>query len=98
MSNGILLFIEPRDRVLGRTRLEALVAAEALAASLGESLAAVVLGRGVSNVAQEIAAKKLDSVYLVEDDALAEYTPDGYVAAFRQVIEKLAPNLVIMSH
>ena len=98
MGNGILLFIEQRDRILGRTSLEALVAAQALAADLSESLAAIVLGQGVGNVAEEVAAKKVDSVYLVEDPALAEYTPDGYVAAFRQVIEKLAPRLVIMSH
>jgi electron transfer flavoprotein alpha subunit len=98
MSNGILLFIEQRDRVLSKTSFEALVAAQALASDLGQSLAAVVFGQGVSGVAQEAARKKLDTVYLVEDAALAEYTPDGYVPAFRQVIEKLSPNLVIMSH
>jgi electron transfer flavoprotein alpha subunit len=98
MSKGILLFIEQRDRILSRTSLEALVAAQALAADLSETLGAVVLGQGVANVAQEIAANKLDSVYLVDDPALAEYTPDGYVAALRNVIEQLAPNLVIMSH
>jgi electron transfer flavoprotein alpha subunit len=98
MSNGILLFIEQRDGVLNRTSLEALVPAQALAADLGERLAAVVFGNGVSNVAQEAAGKEVESVYLVEAAALAEYTPDGYVAAFRQVIAKLDPNLVIMSH
>src|SRR5215813_11836329 len=98
MGNGILLFIEQRDRILGRTSLEALVAAQALAADLSGSLAAIVLGHGVGNVAEEVAAKKVDSVYLVEDPALAEYTPDGYVAAFRQVIEELKPGLIIMSH
>jgi electron transfer flavoprotein alpha subunit len=98
MTNGILLFIEQRDRVLSKTSLEALVPAQALAADLGQGLAAVVIGQAVSSVAQEVASRKLDSVYLVEDAALAEYTSDGYVAAFRQIIEKLAPNLVIMSH
>jgi electron transfer flavoprotein alpha subunit len=98
MSNGILLFIEQRDGVLSRTSFEALVPAQALAADLGERLVAVVFGHGVSKVAQEAAGKEVEAVYLVEDAALAEYTPDGYVAAFRHVIEKLDPNLVIMSH
>ena len=98
MSNGILLFVEQRDRVLSRTSLEALVAAQALASDLSESLAAVVIGHDVASVAREIAASKLDSVYLVDDPALAEYTPDGYVAALRAVIEQLAPDMVIMSH
>jgi electron transfer flavoprotein alpha subunit len=98
MSNGILLFIEQRDRVLSRTSLEALVAAQELAGGLSQSLAAVVLGKDVASVAQDVAANKLDSVYLVENAALAEYTPDGYVAALRNVIEQVAPDLVIMSH
>ena len=98
MSNGILLFIEQRDRVLSRTSLEALVAAQALASGLSESLAAVVIGHDVASVARDVAANKLDSVYLVDHPALAEYTPDGYIAALRTVIEQLAPNLVIMSH
>jgi electron transfer flavoprotein alpha subunit len=45
-----------------------------------------------------VAAKKVEAVYTVEDDKLAEYTPDGYVAALRQAIEKLNPRLVIFSH
>jgi electron transfer flavoprotein alpha subunit len=98
MSKGILLFIEQRDRILSKNSFEALVPAQALAADLGESLSAVVLGKDVSSLAQEVATKRVDSVHVVEDDALAEYTSDGYVAAFRQIIEKLAPNLVIMSH
>src|SRR6185295_8361573 len=51
--------------------------------------------------AQQIAAatgKKLEVVYTVEDDKLGEYTPDGYVAALKQVIERLDPRYVIFSH
>src|SRR5262245_6406010 len=98
MSNGILLFVEQRDQVLAKTSLEALGAAQTLAGDLKHSLTAVVLGQGISKVADEMARKKLDSVYTVEDAALADYTPDGYVAAFRQVIDKLTPSMVIMSH
>ncbi|PYP84373.1 MAG: electron transfer flavoprotein subunit alpha/FixB family protein [Blastocatellia bacterium AA13] len=98
MSQGILLFVEQRDGVLNRTTLEALVASQQLAAGMSESLSAAVLGSGVSAVASEIAAKKLDKVYIAEDSKLAEYTPDGYTAALRQVIEKLDPRYVIFSH
>src|SRR5215471_16805588 len=98
MSSGILLFVEQRDGVLGRTTLEALVAAQQLAAETGAELSAVVLGQGVAGVASEMAGKKLAAVYVVEDAKLAEYTPDGYVAALRQAVEKLDPAFVIMSH
>ena len=75
-----------------------MVAAQGIASETGEKLSAVVLGKGISDVASEVAAKKVEAVYTVEDDKLAEYTPDGYVAALRQAIEKLNPRLVIFSH
>ncbi|HWP41822.1 MAG TPA: electron transfer flavoprotein subunit alpha/FixB family protein, partial [Blastocatellia bacterium] len=98
MSEGILLFIEQRDGVLNRTSLEALVAAQRIASETGDKVSAVVLGKGISNVASDIAGKRLEAVYTVEDDKLAEYTPDGYVGALRQVVEKLDPKTVILSH
>ena len=98
MSEGILLFVEQRDGALNRTSLEALVAAQRIAAETGDKISAVVLGKGVSNVASEVASKKIDVIYTVEDQKIAEYTPDGYVGALRQVIGKLNPKLIIFSH
>src|SRR5215216_1428940 len=98
MSEGILLFIEQRDGVLNRTSYEALVAAQGMAAQTGDKISAVVLGLGVSDVASEVAAKKVEVVYTVEDDKLKEYTPGGYVGALKQVIERLDPRFVILSH
>ena len=98
MSEGILLFIEQRDGALNRTSLEALVAAQKIAQETGETIAAVVLGNGIRAVAEEFATKKVDKVYTVEDEKLATYTPDAYVGALRQVVEKLNPKMVILSH
>lgn len=98
MSEGILLFIEQRDGVLNRTSYEAMVAAQGIASATEEKLSAVVLGKAIDGVASEVASKKLDAVHTVEDDKLAEYTPDGYVAALKQVIQKLDPRFVILSH
>lgn len=98
MSQGILLFIEQRDGVLNRTSFEAMVAAQGIASATGEKLSAVVFGQSIAGVASEVATKKLEAVHTVEDDKLAEYTSDGYVAASKQVIEKLDPRFVILSH
>ena len=98
MSEGILLFIEQRDGVLNRTSLEAMIAAQGIASATGEKVSAVVLGKSIASVASDVASKKLDAVHTVEDDKIAEYTPDGYVPALKQVIEKLDPRLVILSH
>ena len=98
MSEGILLFIEQRDGKLNRTSLEALVAAQKIAAGTSDKISAVVLGQGITAVAEEVAAKKVETVYSVEDEKLATYTPDAYVGALKQVIEKINPKMVIFSH
>lgn len=98
MSQGILLFIEQRDGTLNRTSFEAMVAAQGIASATGEKLSAVVLGKQIDSVASEVASKKVDAVHTVVDEKLGEYTPDGYVAALKQVIEKLDPRFVILSH
>ncbi len=98
MSEGILLFVEQRDGVLNRTTLEALVAAQRIATETGQKLSAAVFGSGVSAVAAEIAAKALEAVYVVEDAKLAEYTPDAYTGALKQVVQQLDPKYVIFSH
>ena len=98
MSQGILLFIEQRDGVLNRTSFEAMVAAQGIASATGEKLSAIVLGKSIERVASDTASKKLDAVYTVEDDKLAEYTADGYVAALKQAVEKLDPHFFILSH
>jgi len=98
MSQGILLFIEQRDGVLNRTSLEAMVAAQGIASATGVKVSAVVLGKSIASVASDIASRKLDAVHTVEDDKVAEYTPDGYVPALKQVIDRLDPRLVILSH
>lgn len=98
MSEGILLFIEQRDGALNRTSLEAMVAAQRISAGTGDKVSAVILGNSVSNIANDIAAKKLEAVYTVEDEKLSEYTPDGYTGALAQAIEKLDPRFVIFSH
>ena len=98
MSNGILVFIEHKAGALNKTSLEAIAAAQQLAASTGKKPAAVVLGSGVESLAQEIGAYDLARVVHVDDPKLADYTPDAYAAAMEQVVRALAPQYVIMSH
>src|SRR5262249_44564312 len=98
MSDGILLIAEQRDGALNKTSFEALVAAQFVASELNQKISVAVLGAAVGSVASEIAAKKVDEVYTVQDAKLSEYTPDGYVWALRQVLDKLDPRFVILSH
>jgi electron transfer flavoprotein alpha subunit len=98
MSNGIVVFIEHRDGVLNKTSLEAIAAAQDLAGGLAQPLTAAVLGSGMNNLAQEIAAFDLAKVTYANSEKLGSYTPDAYTDAMEHVIRQLDPQLVVMPH
>lgn len=58
----------------------------------------MVIGKGVSGLASEVAAKKVDEVLLVEHDLLKDYTPDGFALSLKQVVEQVKPDLVLLPH
>jgi electron transfer flavoprotein alpha subunit len=95
---NILLITEQRDAQWNRTSLETLAAAQQIAAETSSHLTAVVMGKGVAALADELAASKLDEVLLVEHDLLVAYTPDGYSIALRQTIAHAKPDLVLLPH
>ncbi|MDQ1636881.1 MAG: electron transfer flavoprotein alpha subunit [Pyrinomonadaceae bacterium] len=98
MSNGILVFIEHRDGALNRTSLEAVAAAQSLAAQMDQPVTAVIAGADVSALAQEIAAYDLAKVIQAKNEKLAQYTPDGYTDAIESVVRQLDPQLVVFPH
>ncbi len=98
MANGILVYIEHVDGKVNRASLEAVRAAQLIAAQTGQEVAAVVFGQGIGEIASEIAGKKLNGVRTVEDGLLKSYTADGVSNAFRQVIDQTQPALVLLTH
>ncbi|MEE8200053.1 MAG: electron transfer flavoprotein subunit alpha/FixB family protein [Candidatus Acidoferrales bacterium] len=98
MADTILVIAEQRQGQLHRQSLETLVVGQQLAEKQGARLVAALAGKGIAGLAEELAGKKLDEMWLVEHDLLEPYTPDGYAAAYRQLIEQLRPALVLFPH
>jgi len=98
MADTILVVVEQREGKLNRVSLETLTGAQLLAAETGWTLEAAVAGGGVGEIANEIATKRVAKVYDVESPKLEPYTPDGFVAALKQLIERTQPKLVLMPH
>ena len=98
MPSGILVFVEQRDGKMNRSSWEALAAGQQMAKDLNQKVCAVVLGSGVSAIAESVAEKRLEQVFLVEHPLLLNYTPDGYSLAFQQAIRHIDPQFVLMSH
>jgi electron transfer flavoprotein alpha subunit len=98
MSNGILVFAEHRAGALNKTSFEAIAAAQSLGREMGQTVTAVLLGSGVSELAQEVAGYEVSKVVYAENEKLSEYTPDGYTDAMERVIRRLDPQYVVMPH
>ena len=98
MADTILVVVEQREGKLNRVSMETLTGAQALSAEAGWTLEAAVVGSGVSGIAGEIAKTKVAKVYDVESSKLEPYTPDGFVAALKQLVEQKQPKLVLMPH
>jgi len=97
---GVLVVLEQRAGTWNRMSFEALAAGQQLAAKLGATCSAAVLGSGqsVSKLSTELATKQLDKVYSVDHALLASYTADGFVAALEQLVQHANPAFVLFPH
>jgi len=94
----ILVIAEQRQGKWNNTSFETLAAAQQIASALSWTVSALVIGKGVGELATELAAKNVAEVLQVEHDLLESYTPDGYTVALKQVIESAKPGLVLFPH
>ncbi len=98
MADSILVIVEQREGKLNRVSWETLTAGQALAAETGWTLEAAIAGSGVTNLANEIAAKKVAKVYDLESPKFEPYTPDAFASGLKQFISSKQPRLVLMPH
>jgi electron transfer flavoprotein alpha subunit len=96
--SGVLVVLEQRDGALHKSALEAVAAAQQIGGELALPVFAAVLGSGVEPVAQTLARYKLAKIHAVEHELLQHYTPDGYTAALKQLIEQHQPKYVLFAH
>jgi electron transfer flavoprotein alpha subunit len=94
----ILVVTEQRQGKWNNASFETLVAAQQIAVNASGSISAVVIGKGVAGLADELAGKNVSEVLSVEHELLENYTPDGYCVALKQVIENAKPDLVLFPH
>jgi electron transfer flavoprotein alpha subunit len=94
----ILVITEQREGKWNKTSFETLAAAQQIAKDVGGTLAALVIGKSVAGLADELAAKNVSEVLLVEHELLGAYTPDGYTLALKQAIAQATPDLVVLPH
>jgi electron transfer flavoprotein alpha subunit len=94
----ILVITEQRQGKWNNASFETLAAAQQIASALSGTVSAVVVGKGVDALANELAVKNIAEVLQVEHELLESYTPDGFCVGLKQVIESAKPQLVLFPH
>ena len=89
-----LVIAEQRDGTLNRATWEVIAAAQQMDAPVKVAVA----GADVTAAAAELARADVAEVLVLDDAALAVYTPDGFVQAFARVIEEEQPTVVLFPH
>jgi len=84
----------------GRNRIsmEALSAGRVLAGLTGLSLEIAAVGDPNSNIFVETAGQPPSTAHAVQHPLIENYTADGYVLAFEQLIRKLEPSYIVFPH
>src|SRR6201984_3658746 len=93
-----LVIAEQRQGKWNNASFETLAAAQQIAKDTSSTVGALVVGKGVAGLADDLAAKNVAEVLLVQHDLLEAYTPDGYCVALSQVISSAKPDLVLFPH
>src|SRR5437763_3649450 len=94
----ILVVTELRQGKWHNGSFETLAAAQQIAKDTSSTVSALVMGKGISSFADELASKNVSEVLRVEHDLLEAYTPDAYCIVLNQVIESAKPELVLFPH
>lgn len=92
----IYVFVEQRDGVVQSVGLELLGKARELADRVGEKVVALILGKGISDKAQELIAAGADRVLVVDNDHLKNYLTEPYTQAASQIVIEQKPAILLL--
>ena len=92
---GVAIFAQQVDNKLSSIAFELIGKAHELAADLGTDVTAVVLGKGIANLADELGEYGADKVVVIDDPALETYRTEPYAQALTAYINEYKPEIVI---
>lgn len=93
---GVMIFCDVTEGRLAAITTETLGGGRKLADDLGQGLSAILVGSGVSSLAQEVIAFGADKVYVIDDPLLQDYQTDSYVLVMEKAVKQVMPQILIM--
>ena len=94
--DGVMIYGEVIEGRLAAIATELLGCGRKLADEMGQELCAVLVGSGISGLAQEAIAFGAEKVYVVDDPLLNDYQTDSYVSVMEKVVNQVKPQILIL--
>ena len=98
MAKGIWIIVEHSKAEIRKVSLELISQGRIIADKTGEPLVAVILGKDITALADQVAAYGADKVIIVEDEKLADYTTGAYTSVLNKIIRKEEPQAVLLGN
>ncbi len=95
-ARGVWVFAEQRRGAPASVVYELLGEGRKLALDLGEELGAVILGHGLDRAARELIAHGADTVYVVDDPALADFQDEPYAQIVTDLVKQYKPSIFLL--
>ena len=95
---SILVVAEIQNGQIREASYELVAFAQDAASASGRDVASLVMGKDVSGLADELAKKGGGTVYLADDEILANYGAEAAAAAIKAAIEASSADLILLSN
>ena len=95
MNKDIYVVVEQVDGVVQKVGIELIGIASKLAADLGQEVVAVLLGKEVKGLAENLIHHGANKVICVEDPILEHYATEPYTKALNAIVEAKKPEIVL---
>jgi electron transfer flavoprotein alpha subunit len=92
---SILVVAEHQHQALTKATLVAITAGKQLAGKIGGECHAIILGKGIGDLASELTTYGLSKVYCVDDPGLEHYVADAHASVLSQVAKDKAVEVIL---
>ena len=95
---AVLICGEQEEGKISAITKELLGIGKSLSEKLNGTLGALIIGSGVQDSGKEALVYGADTVYLIDDPMLAQYSPDSYTAAITQACQQIESPIILLGH
>jgi len=95
---GVLVLAEAADDKLSTATVELIGCGRKLADDLSEDLHTILLGNGITNLAQLAISFGADRVYTIHNPLLKDYVNGSYTQAMEGAAKQIMPRIILIGH